>query len=199
MIRQGAEMQNSNKSHASKKSNGHNGDWYDDIINHDMDLDEQHPGPNNNWDRMETEELPENQLEYEELLKDTIAYGIGLQAEFKDDPRREVSKALGEAFALMAYQNPLGEEQVAHLLDPSCRVAVAEELNAAILCKSHSADFTTAESNMCLLVSLGKSSSSALEQLYQQTSVLLEELREGGGPGAFVNIDDYARPNQEHR
>lgn len=193
-------MQNSNKSHASKKSNGHNGDWYDDIINHDMDLDEQHPGPSNNWDRMETEESPEHHMEYTQLLQDTLTYGQDLQAEFKNDPRREVSKALSEAFALMAYQDPLSEEKVAHLLDPSGRVAVAEELNAAILCKSY-----LARQNFChdltfyVAVSLGKSSSSALEQLYQQTSVLLEELREGGGPGAFVNIDDYARPQQQHR
>ena len=49
---------------------------------------------------------------------------------------------------------------------------------------------------MWLTVSLGKSSSAALEQLYQQTSVLLEDLREGGGPGAFVNIDDYVNPDK---
>ncbi|CAG8954835.1 hypothetical protein HYFRA_00008520 [Hymenoscyphus fraxineus] len=180
MIRQGAELQHSNKSHVSKKSNGHNGDWYDDILNHDMDLDEQHPGPSNNWDRMETEESPRTNIDYDKLVQETLEYGQGLQAEFKDDPRREVSKALEDAFALMAYSDPLNAKEVAHQLDPNGRVAVAEELNAAIL------------------LSLGKSSSSALEQLYQQTSVLLEELREGGGPGAFVNIDDYARPNEQH-
>jgi len=43
------------------------------------------------------------------------------------------------------------------------------------------------------IVSLGKSSSAALEQLYQQTTVLLEDLRETGGPGAFVNIDDFTK------
>lgn len=128
-------MQHSNKSHASKKSNGHNGDWYDDIINHDMDLDEQHPGPSNNWDRMETEESSENQMEYQQLLQDTLLYGQDLQAEFKDDPRREVGKALGEAFSLMAYEDPMNSKEVAHLLDPNGRIAVAEELNAAILCK----------------------------------------------------------------
>ncbi|KAF4631991.1 hypothetical protein G7Y89_g6128 [Cudoniella acicularis] len=172
MIRQGAEMQNSNFTTVPKKSNGHSGDWYDEIINHDMDLDD-HQAQNNNWDRMDTEESPDNQMEYQRLLQDTLAYGQDLQAEFKDDPRREVSKALEDAFALMAYQDPLNAKEVAHLLDPNGRVAVAEELNSAIL---------------------RKSSSAALEQLYQQTSVLLEDLREGGGSGAFVNIDDFARP-----
>lgn len=39
-----------------------------------------------------------------------------------------------------------------------------------------------------LSVSLGKSSRSALENLYAQTSVLLDDLRQEGGPGAFVNL-----------
>ncbi len=37
-------------------------------------------------------------------------------------------------------------------------------------------------------VSLGKSSRSALENLYAQTSVLLDDLRQEGGPGAFVTL-----------
>ena len=41
--------------------------------------------------------------------------------------------------------------------------------------------------------SLGKSSSAAVEQLYQQTTVLLEDLQAEGGPGAFVNIDDFVK------
>jgi hypothetical protein len=99
-----------------------------------MDLDD-HQNQNNSWDRMETEEAPESQMEYQQLLADTLTYGQELQAEFKDDPRREVHKALDDAFALMAYSDPLNAKEVSHLLDPNGRVAVAEELNAAILCK----------------------------------------------------------------
>lgn len=132
MIRQGAELNNSASTNGTKKSNGHSGDWYDDIINQDMDIDEHQP-QNNNWDKMDTEETPGNQLETDRLLQETIAYGQDLQAEFKDDPRREVKQALEEAFALMAYQDPLNAKEVSHLLDPSGRVAVAEELNSAIL------------------------------------------------------------------
>jgi len=175
MIRQGAELHNSGSTNGTKKTNGHSGDWYDEIINQEMDVDD-HPSQSNNWDRMDTEEPSGNQLEYQRLLSETLSYGQDLQAEFKNDPRREVSKALEDAFALIAYEDPINAKEVSHLLDPSGRVAVAEELNSAIL------------------LSLGKSSSAALEQLYQQTSVLLEDLREGGGPGAFVNIDDFARP-----
>jgi hypothetical protein len=133
MIRLGAEIQNSTVStNGTKKTNGHSGDWYDDVINHEMEIDEQHQ--NNSWDRMDTEEHSDH-TEYQSLLEDTLKYGQDLQAEFKDDPRREVTKALDEAFSLMAYQDPLNAKAVSHLLDPSGRVAVAEELNAAILRK----------------------------------------------------------------
>lgn len=39
-------------------------------------------------------------------------------------------------------------------------------------------------------MSLGKSSRAALEKLYAQTTVLLEELRQEGGEGAFVSVKD---------
>ncbi|KAE8452802.1 hypothetical protein EG329_013074 [Mollisiaceae sp. DMI_Dod_QoI] len=174
MVRQAAELQNSSTKNSIKKSNGHNGDWYDDIINHDMDLDDHQNS--NNYDRMDTEDLPESQGQYSRLVDDTLSYGTELQAEFKDDPRREVKKGLDDIFALMAYQDPMNAKEVSHLLDTNGRMAVAEELNSAIL------------------LSLGKSSSAALERLYQQTYILLEDLREGGGPGSLVNIDDFIRP-----
>lgn len=40
----------------------------------------------------------------------------------------------------------------------------------------------------CLPVSLGKSSSAALERLYQQTEALVNEISEDGGAGAFINV-----------
>ena len=135
MIRQAAEMQQQSNSNITKKANGHSGDWYDDIINHDMELDD-HPHQNNAFDRMDTEESSGMQVEYQKLLQETLDYGRELQAEFVDDPRREVSKALQDAFSLMAYQDPLNVKEVSHLLHPSGRVAVAEELNSAILRKS---------------------------------------------------------------
>lgn len=39
-------------------------------------------------------------------------------------------------------------------------------------------------------VSLGKSSRAALENLYAQTSVLLDELRQDGSDAAFISIQD---------
>ncbi|KAK5634375.1 hypothetical protein RRF57_010089 [Xylaria bambusicola] len=156
MIRRAAE-----NSHGIGK--GRNGHPYDDNPN-EMDVDE-----NDLSDTLEDESM-ESQTDPGPLLKETIAYGQALQAEFRDDKRREINKALNDIFALLAYPNPLQVKEVAHMLDRKGRVAVAEELNSAILS------------------SLGKSSRSALENLYGQTSVLLDYLREDGGPASLVSI-----------
>ncbi|KAF4996526.1 hypothetical protein FGRMN_4455 [Fusarium graminum] len=117
-----------------------------------------------------------------ELERCMLEYGQKLQEEYANDPRIEVSKALNEIWALVAYQNPFKEPQVSHLLDRNGRVAVAEELNSAIL------------------LSLGKSSRAALEKLYAQTDVLLEDLRQDGSVGAFASVNDVLegipRPSQ---
>ncbi len=44
------------------------------------------------------------------------------------------------------------------------------------------------------IVSLGKSSSAAIELLYQQTEVLVDLLAEEGGAGALINVrNDFLR------
>jgi hypothetical protein len=72
------------------------------------------------------------------LSQEALMFGMELRAEFKSDPRRETSKHLDEIFSLIAYPNPLKVKEVAHLLGSEGRVAVAEELNAAILSMFHS-------------------------------------------------------------
>lgn len=69
----------------------------------------------------------------DDLTEDALMYGQSLQAEYAGDERRGVRTALEEIFSLMAYQNPLKEAKVAYLLERKGRVAVAEELNSAIL------------------------------------------------------------------
>ncbi|KHJ33087.1 putative spry domain-containing protein [Erysiphe necator] len=176
MIRKAAELQNSNQENGTKKCHKYDTDWYDDIINHQMEIDGNDP-LSQTYGLLERDDTSKDLSEHEHLLNETIKYGTELSAEFRDDPRKEVRQALEDAFALMAYQEPLNATGVAYLLDPSGRVAVAEELNSAIL------------------QSLGKSSSSFLELIYQQTTVLLEGLREqGGSAAAFLNINDYSKP-----
>lgn len=70
-----------------------------------------------------------------DLTQVALLYGQDLQAEYAGDERSEVRQALEDIFSLIAYQNPLKESKVAHLLDRKGRVAVAEELNSAILRK----------------------------------------------------------------
>lgn len=140
----------------------------------------------NSWDdHMDTEDGIDSSV-VSKLSHEALAYGIELRAEFHNDPRNEVSKHLDEIFALMAYPNPLKVKEVAHLLDAGARVGVAEELNSAILSKCLEVAVVTRV--LTLLVSLGKSSRAALENLYAQTSVLLEDLRQDGGDGAFVTV-----------
>jgi len=178
MIRQAAEIREGTIN--GKRSNSHGNDWYEDVINHDMELDDL-PTASNGWDKMDTEGSNDIQVDHDRMLNETMAYGTILQAEFQDDPRREVQKSLSDTFALLAYEDPINSKEVSHLLKRDGRVAVAEELNSAIL------------------VSLGKSSCAALERLIQQTTVLIDDLREGGGSGAFVNIDEYMKPQPQSR
>ncbi|KAH8670902.1 SPRY domain-containing protein [Xylariales sp. PMI_506] len=161
MVRKSAEF-NLQHNGGGKRTNGH---AVDDGLN-EMDLDE-----NGFSDKMETEDGVDSTIGGETaMLAEAIAYGQELQEEFKGDARREVIKALGDVFSLLAYPEPFQVKEVAHLLDRRGRAAVAEELNSAIL------------------LSLGRSSRSALENLYGQTSVLLDYLREEGGPGSFVTM-----------
>ncbi|KAL7949598.1 hypothetical protein V8C42DRAFT_311370 [Trichoderma barbatum] len=145
-------------------------------LGQEMDLD---ANGSHGWgDNMETDG-GDHDAELTKLENKMLSYGQALQAEFANDPRKEIGKALNEIWALVAYKNPLKEPQVSHLLDGKGRVTVAEELNSAILS------------------SLGKSSRASLETLYAQTSVLLEDLRKDGGPGAFVSLQDVVDSIQQ--
>lgn len=73
--------------------------------------------------------------QYRELEASMLDYGKVLQSEYAGDPRKEVTQALENIWTLLGYSNPLKEPTVAHLLDRQGRVAVAEELNSAILRK----------------------------------------------------------------
>lgn len=132
MIRQAAEIRANMMN--SKKSNGHDGDWYDDIINHDMELD--NPAENNGYDKMDTDAPGTGQSDYSKLLEETINFGKLVQAEFARDQRRETQRALRDAFALLAYEDPMNSPEVAYHLFPNRRLAIAEDLNSAILGKS---------------------------------------------------------------
>ncbi|KAF7713869.1 Uncharacterized protein PECH_000796 [Penicillium ucsense] len=133
------------------------------VFDQEMELDDVH------WDGdgMDTDET--TPIPFNELLTQAVQYGQQLCMDYPTDENGGDKKMLDAIFSLVAYPDPQSSVH-GHYLDPAGRVAVAEELNSAIL------------------VSLGKSSSAALERLYQQTEALVNEISEDGGAGAFINV-----------
>jgi len=141
-----------------------------------MELDEQ-MNEGDQWDEMDTEDV-ENNMRDEPLQ--AMRYGQVLTREY-----REYKRTLDQVLSLIAYDDAKSSVH-GHLLDPKGRVAVAEELNSAIL---GTFLFSSGRRQLTsLTVSLGRSSSAALERLYQQTEALVDEISQDGGPGAFVNL-----------
>jgi hypothetical protein len=112
-----------------------------DEYDFEMELDEQlgvhNPIPS--WDNKDEneelddeDEMEDKEMKRDQMTQDTITYGMELKAEFANDPRREVKRALEDTFALIAYDN-VRESTLAPLLETAGRVPVAEELNSAIL------------------------------------------------------------------
>lgn len=144
------------------------------VFDQEMELDEQmHDGDGHDWegngDGLNAE--LDATARFHQLITEAVQYGQQLRMDYPSDENGGDKKFLDDIFSLVAYPDPK-KSVYGHYLDPAGRVAVAEELNSAIL------------------VSLGKSSSAALERLYQQTEALVNEISEEGGAGAFVNIND---------
>ncbi|KFX86107.1 hypothetical protein V490_09222 [Pseudogymnoascus sp. VKM F-3557] len=196
MIHRGAEIRSKSSNNTTTgggaRSNGHHDyDAYDDMVNQHMELDHPHDHhqqnhnhqQNGNFDKMDTDGGSGGATsngavhdDYDRLLEETINFGKAISAEFAHDQRKSTQRTLQDAFALLAYEDPLHAPDVAHHLSVGKRVALAEDLNAAIL------------------VSQGKNPSTALERLIKQTVVMAEDLAENGGPGSFVNVYDYMKP-----
>lgn len=180
MLRKAAQMR---AAHDPRRSHGHG------TASHEMDVDSNGADAAAWGERMDMDGS-EQQTELMRLEQSMLEYGQALEAQYANNPRKEVSNALVEIWALVAYSNPLKEPQVSRLLDRKGRAAVAEELNSAILCK-WTPDLVCpggAALTRATIASLGKSSRACLEKVYAQTSVLLEDLRRDGGPGAFVSL-----------
>ncbi|KAF2205325.1 Ran-binding protein-like protein, partial [Delitschia confertaspora ATCC 74209] len=166
MMRLSADMQEAPSKRAA--ANGHGAPDTYNVFEHQMELDEQF------GDTMDTEEQASrfnrnDDFQYTKLMNETLKYGQELKSEFSGDQSKAVRQALNDTFALVAYQDAR-ESSLAPLLEESGRVPVVEELNGAIL------------------VSQGKSPTAAIEQLFQQTEALVNELAEDGREGAFINV-----------
>jgi len=141
MIKRSTEFQEASISPAKRMhaANGRVHDDYSDVFDHQMELDEQlgahrtHNGTSilEDWESaMDTSEDPSvNSIK---LIEEALHYGQELKAEFQNDPRKEVKRALDETLALIAYADPR-DSPLSGLLEEKERVPVAEELNGAIL------------------------------------------------------------------
>lgn len=130
-------------SHKSRRvSNGYSkSSAVADEFAQDMELDEQpRGGPETNGTKSATEAGRNTQ--YDHLLSKAMEYGQELQRDYRDSPDGEQSKTLLDIFSLVAYDNPR-ESVHGSLLDRKGRVAVAEELNSAILGTLNPSEFTT--------------------------------------------------------
>jgi len=199
MIKRSTELQEASISPPKRMhtSNGRVHDDYGDIFDHQMELDEQlgahrtHNGTSmlEDWESvMDTSDDPSvNSIK---LIEEALHYGQELKAEFQNDPRKEVKRALDETLALIAYADPR-DSPLSGLLEEKERAPVAEELNGAILGELQQMYAKILAANAWSAVALGKSAASALERVVQQSVALLNELGEDGGPGAFLNVRSF--------
>lgn len=130
MINRSTELLDSSTGRRAKPSNGHASAGSDDEYEPEMDVDE-NMHSSDDWDKMDTEEV-DNGLKYQDLLDDTVRYGQELRYEFKNDRSKLVEDSFKDIFSMFAYEDPR-KPPTSHLLHPSGRVPVAEELNSAIL------------------------------------------------------------------
>lgn len=123
---------------ASKKAKASNGVQDSSaIVDEEMELDEQtHDGDGWEADGMDMEE-PEQTAKSNILLTEAVQYGQQLRLDYPNDERGGDKKMLDDIFSLVAYQDPKRSVH-GHYLDPAGRIAVAEELNSAILGRSPS-------------------------------------------------------------
>lgn len=73
------------------------------------------------------------QRQSEELLSRVLNFGQQLQTEFGSDPRPEVQDLLKRTVGIVAYQDPANNPQTRELVGLEARLALAEDVNRAIL------------------------------------------------------------------
>jgi Ran-binding protein 9/10 len=106
---------------------------YPDVFDHDMELDDHdHVDQVKLLDTNSLDGAAEQSQKYQDLLQEAIEYGQVLMKEFRGDKKRE--QVLNDTFSLIEYEDPK-QSRMAHLLDVSERIPVAEQLNGAILGK----------------------------------------------------------------
>ena len=194
LMRQSTDILDASHHKGSKAMNGHSTAISDDGFDPDMDLDEP-MRDGDDWDKMDTEEADAN-MKYDAHITQMIQYGQELKKEFQHDQSKLVTETFTEIFSMFSYPDPRKSPH-GKLLDSSQRDPVAEALNSAILGRRPPYYSTNGSVDTDIeAVSLGKSSSTALERLYKQTAVLVEIISEDGGPGALINVPNILKSSR---
>lgn len=89
------------------------------------------------------------QRQSEELLSRVWNYGQQLQTEFGSDPRPEVQDLLKRTVGIVAYQDPANNSQTRELVGFKAKVALAEDVNRAILGKLWWCAWDVTDGNFC--------------------------------------------------
>lgn len=111
------------------------------VFDQEMELDEQmHDGDGHDWegngDGLNAE--LDATARFHQLITEAVQYGQQLRMDYPSDENGGDKKFLDDIFSLVAYPDPK-KSVYGHYLDPAGRVAVAEELNSAILGERHAA------------------------------------------------------------
>ena len=130
LIRRYSDLQNLPTQKSSKTTNGHADVVDGEVFEQDMDMDDNISEEAKWGDSMDTDSQGSG-MKSEQLLQEAMEYGQVLMQEYREE-RNEYKKRLEEVFSLIAYHDARNSIH-GHLLDPKGRVAVAEELNSAIL------------------------------------------------------------------
>jgi Ran-binding protein 9/10 len=97
----------------------------------DMEVDDQ--DGYSDGEGMDTEETTTNDTaRFHELLTEAVQYGQQLRMDYPSDDNAGDKQYLDDIFSLVAYPDPRSSVH-GHHLDASGRVAVADDLNSAIL------------------------------------------------------------------
>lgn len=164
-------------SSSSKFTSIADGDWMQEDM--DMDVDDDAAGsyalPSSKSHRgaPKSPTSPPVKLQLEAALTEAINYGQAISDEYKNDSREEVQSLFKKTFGILAWDQPIdGGEAVAAFVSKETRIALANELNQAIL------------------KSQGRPAKPLLETLYRHASACVTQLGLlGEGKAAFADMN----------
>lgn len=128
--------------------------------------------------------------QYESALKAAINYGQLLSSDYQSNTRPEVQDMFRMTFGIVAWDDPAGTGgPVAELVSHNARIALAHEVNQAILSEWTCVIQILYAADNLSLESLGRPAQPALETVYRHTSTCVTQLGLlGVGAAAFADM-----------